>query len=346
MTAAIRPTLRTLASEAKVSPMTVSLALRHHPSISASMRTRLQRLAEARGYRPDPTIAKLMHHLRAKRHNRVQAGLCTLTDVPRRNDVPHYWTEIVRGVRERAQSLGFLLEEFCLADYRDSPGRLARTLRARGVEGVLLMPMTQARDVTPLLDWGDFAAVATSYSVLAPKFHRVAPYMFGNVFAACQTLVARGYRRIGLALASDVEQRTFHHFTAAMAWHNEHGAGIAVRTLIAPELNVESVGGWLDRERPDVVLSNATSRLLETIRATGRRVPQDIGVVYHTRALNPQVTTIDEKPAEIGSTAVDIITAMIQRGEKGIPGTAKVTMIEGGWYEGKTVHSAPRLRVR
>jgi LacI family transcriptional regulator len=66
-------------------------------------------------------------------------------------------------------------------------------------------------------------------------------------------------------------------------------------------------------------------------------VPHDIGVVYHTRGLDSQVTSIDEKPAEIGAAAVDILHAMIQRGEKGIPRTAKVTMIEGGWYEGKTV---------
>lgn len=324
--------------------MTVSLALRNHPSISATLRARLRRLADARGYQPDPTIAKLMHHLRAKRHKRVQASLCTITDVRRRNDVPYYWTEIMRGVRGRAESLGFLLEEFSLADYRDSPARLERTLRNRGVEGVLFMPLTRAQDLEHLLDWSNFAAVAASYSVLAPRFHRVVPHMFGNVFLACQQLVARGYHRIGLALASDVDQRTFHHFSAAMAWQNEHGAGVATRALVVPELNVDSVGRWLDRERPDVVLSNATSRLLETIRATGRRVPRDVGVVYHTRALDPRVTTIDEKPAEIGSTAVDVITGMIQRGEKGIPATAKITMIEGGWYEGRTVRPAPRPR--
>lgn len=344
MTPVARPTLRTLAVEAKVSPMTVSLALRNHPSISAALRARLKRLADIRGYRPDPTIAKLMHHLRAKRHKRVQASLCTITDVPRRGNVPYYWTEIVRGVRERAESLGFLLEEFCLADYRDSPARLERTLRNRGVEGVLLMPLTLAENLESLLDWSNFSTVASSYSVLGPPFHRVVPYMFGNLFLACRKLVARGYRRIGLALASDVDQRTFHHFSAAMAWHREHGTCVATRALVIPQLSVQAVGRWLDREKPDVVLSNATSRLLEIIRATGRRVPRDIGVVYHTRASDLQVTTIDEKPAEIGSAAVDVITAMIQRGEKGIPATARITMIEGGWYEGKTVRAARPAR--
>src|SRR4051812_2745536 len=49
-------TIRTLAAEAGVCPMTVSLALRNHRSISAPVRARLQRLAEVRGYLPDPTI--------------------------------------------------------------------------------------------------------------------------------------------------------------------------------------------------------------------------------------------------------------------------------------------------
>lgn len=315
--------------------MTVSLALRNHPGVSALLRARLKRLAEARGYRPDPVVAKLMHHLRARRHKRVQASLCAITDVHRRG-APYYWNEILRGVRERAGSLGYLLDEVCLSDYRDSPGRLRRMLRHRGVEGVLLMPMTQAEDFAPLLDWSNFSAVAASYSVLAPRFHRVVPYMFSNALFACRTLVARGYQRIGLALASDVERRTFHHFTSALAWENEHGSGVTTRSLIAPALNADNVGRWLDRETPDVVLSNAASGLLEIVRATGRRVPQDIGVVYCTRANDPRVTAIDEKPFDIGSAAVDVITGMIQRGEKGLPPTAKVTMIEGGWYEGKT----------
>src|SRR4051812_821528 len=54
------PTIRSLASEAGVSPMTVSLALRQSSEVSAATRQRILKLARTRGYRPDPQITKLM----------------------------------------------------------------------------------------------------------------------------------------------------------------------------------------------------------------------------------------------------------------------------------------------
>jgi len=50
----LSPTLRSLAAEAGVSPLTVSLPLRNHPRISATTGERIQQLAELRGYTPDP----------------------------------------------------------------------------------------------------------------------------------------------------------------------------------------------------------------------------------------------------------------------------------------------------
>ena len=71
-----RPTLRSLAAEAGVSAMTMSLALRGSPGVSVTTRRRLRRLAESRGYRPDPHVARLMHHLRTRAPARAQANLC------------------------------------------------------------------------------------------------------------------------------------------------------------------------------------------------------------------------------------------------------------------------------
>src|SRR5689334_2943501 len=110
---AAAPTLRTLATLANVSPMTVSLALRNHPRISAATRERVKKVAAAQGYQPDPVIAKLMHHLRKQRGHRVRSTLCGLQMRPLTRDPQReidYGTEVLRGARQRAESLGFRMD--------------------------------------------------------------------------------------------------------------------------------------------------------------------------------------------------------------------------------------------
>src|SRR3954469_11850761 len=97
-----QPTMRSLAAEAGVTPMTVSLALRNSHRISAETRQRIIRLAAVRGYRPDPVISKLMHHLRSRSEGRFRATIACLAP----NLDHHYMTEILRGIQERGHALG------------------------------------------------------------------------------------------------------------------------------------------------------------------------------------------------------------------------------------------------
>ena len=69
--AKIRVGLREVAAAAKVSVMTVSLALRDNPRISATTRERVKRLAAELGYHPDPELSRLMNHLRVSRTARA-----------------------------------------------------------------------------------------------------------------------------------------------------------------------------------------------------------------------------------------------------------------------------------
>ena len=77
-----RPSLRVVAKAAGVSAMTVSRVLRDHPKVSAKMRAQVLKIAQELGYRPDPNVAKLMHHLRLRRKPAFQASICAVTTVP------------------------------------------------------------------------------------------------------------------------------------------------------------------------------------------------------------------------------------------------------------------------
>lgn len=337
-----RPSLRSLAAEAGVSAMTFSLALRNRPEIPVETRQRLRRLARLRGYQPDPTIAKLMAHLRMRGPARSQANLCGLVQ----GSAGHEFAERVQaGLSRRAESLGFA---FGKIDIADQPGgrQLQRVLRSRGVEGVILLPLPGQRDLTRLLDWEQFSVISVTSSVVAPRFHSVTPNHFDNMLRACRRLAEDGYRRIGLAISHDWDERVRHRWAGAVAWQNEFGSTAPIRPFIGaavgPRLADPGFVGWMRLQQPDVVLVEAIDgRLLA--EALAGMPPKKRPRIVTLDWPNPQAEFgMDQRPETIGSVAVEILAGMISRGERGLPDAPLNIMVDGEWAgEGSRAARAP-----
>lgn len=341
----IAPTMRTLAKEAGVTSMTVSLALRNSPKISSATRKRIQRLAKKRGYRPDPQVARLMHHLRSNRAVRLQAMICALTTLskPSRNT---WAARILEGARIRAGELGFGFDQLNLAEYLNKPDRLQRVLRSRGVEGIIMLPMTEPIACEQLVNWDDFSVVSTSHSVVSPEFCRVVADQFNNLMLLCRELTLRGFRRIGLEMPLESEVRLRHNYTAAMMWHNTYGGTEAVKPLLVESPEDSKLVDWLQREQPDVVVTWEVDWFLDVMtRYGGTNLPKfQIANVSHHGSRTE--SGIDERGEEVGRIAVDLVTGMILRGEKGVPTVTKNMLIQGRWVEGMTVLKGLKKKVR
>ena len=341
-----RVTLRTIAREAGVSAMTVSLALRNNPRIPEATRVAVQEVAAKLGYRPDPHVATLMHHLRVGRQPGFQASLAALTTVPEGAETA-YLDAIIRAARARAEQLGYGFSVFRTGDPPTPQPALQRMLRSRGVEGLVLLPVVTPRDVSALLEWKDFAVVTTTYGVLAPQFHRVVPHQFGNALEICRQLASCGYRRIGLVLPAEQDVRVHHGFSAAVAWQSMIGGTEFVRpsihrgSLPTPQETRE----WFKRERPDAIIASGDEQCRHIAQQLGLRVPGKVGFVSATKAERSVFAGIDERPEEIGAAAIEQLAAMIQRGDKGEPAVPKVTMVDGHWIDAKSVAAKRTRRV-
>ncbi len=217
-----RPTLRVIAREVGVTHATVSMALRNHPSISAKTRRRVQRIAEKLGYRPDPEVAKLMHHLRLKHKPRFKSTIAALTSIPEQLEQP-YAAALRRGAQRAAEALGYGFSLFQIEGSDKRNTSLQRMLRSRGIEGVLILPMKGPVKLTDLLDWSCFSVVVATYGVLAPQFHRVIPDQFDNTRLICNQLASNGHRRIGLIAAARTDASVGQRFSAAVVWQNVLG---------------------------------------------------------------------------------------------------------------------------
>jgi LacI family transcriptional regulator len=331
-----RPTLRSLAAEAGVSAMAFSLALRNRPEIPLPTRRRLQRLARLRGYQPDPTISKLMQHLRMKAPARDQANICGLYMANRTgNTQRHEFAERVHsGLKKRSESLGFAYNRIEIPA-EASRTRLQDMVLSRGVEGIVLLPMPGQTDLSSLLDWKNFSVVSVTCSVVAPRVHTVIPNHYDNMIEACQRLAAGGFRRIGLAISKDWDERVRHRWAGAIAWQNESGGTEPVpaflSTVVGPKLADPGFAAWLQTHRPDVVVveeidGNLLNEALRTLPARKRPVVATLDWP------SAQATWgMDQRPEEIGAVAIETLAGMISRGERGIPARPLSIMVDGDW---------------
>jgi len=341
-----QPSVRSVAKAAGVSAMTVSLALRNHPRIPPATRAAVQKVAAKLGYRPDPNIAKLMHLLRAGSRPGYQASIMAITNVREGAD-SSYLNDIRQSAQRRAEELGYGFSVWRLSDAPNSKAALQRVFRSRGIEGIMILPMATPRDVTEVIGWDEFSVVSASYSILAPDFHRIVPHQFGNALELCQQLTRRGYRRIGLVLPAEQDIRVHHGFSAAVAWQSLDGGTELVRSCIHEGTlpPAAMLRAWFARERPDVIIAGADKECVAIAAQLKLSVPGPVAFASTTRTGHSVFAGIDERPAEIGSAAIEQLAAMIQRGEKGTPATPKVTMITGRWIDGASAKARKPRRL-
>jgi len=334
-----RPTTRLVADRAGVSSATVSLALRNHPRISVKTRDKVKRIATALGYRPDPQVAKLMYLLRTNRNPGFQSTICAITTIPEDRALK-YSHEILRSAQTRANALGYSFMILRINDAEQQRPDLQRMLRSRGVEGLLLAPMLRPRAFNELLDWRKFSVVAATNGVLAPEFHCVVPHQYSNMLVVCGELARRGYRRIGIVLHAGHDLSVNHSFSAAVVWQNLLGGTEAVLPLICQGSEFTGLVPWFRREKPDAIIVSGDADGKAIARELGLCIPGGaVGFASANRSGPSIFAGMEERPAEIGATAVGLLANMIQHGEKGIPTVPTVTMIKGKWYNGRSMQA-------
>lgn len=322
---------RAIAWEAGVSKSTVSRALRNDARISAAVRERVREIAARMGYRPDPQVSKLMAHVRSMQQTRFQSLLGFL--LPPEGCLNEYAQLMLRGARARAEALGYAVDEFRTGFSSAEIRSLNRVLRARGAEGILILPRLGPEPPPLGLDLTRLAAVSCALFEGDFPVHHVRPGHLENMRLVMAEVRRLGCRRPALVTWEDFDRRqnwaprmALYHFYHDIVrgeppplfdWHRYSG------DLTAPFLD------WFARAQPDAllvvgpVLADAVLRILR--RGKIRKKPPILGIGH----MPPGRPGINEKPAEIGSAAVDILTSHIVRNEKGWPPVVKIMTLPG-----------------
>ncbi|MDF3058698.1 MAG: LacI family transcriptional regulator [Rariglobus sp.] len=316
------PTIRSLAAELKISPITVSRALRGHATVRKALAARIQRHAKKRGYRSDPVVAEVMGGLGRAKGSRY------------RETVAFVWTHELgtataeeSGAREAAEALGYRLETIkpwveSLAE-RD----VSRILWARGIRGVLLAPNNSRPDPRYDLDWPRFAAVLVGSSLVNTGLTRVSRDYYHDAKLALTRLRAAGHARIGLVLDASIHERTDRRYAAAFAAHTTNDAPPVhlVDPAGTPAAERARFERWLARARPDAVITD--------FHSTRDWVPAPLPharLLLNPRDPGPGVRT---DLVRVGAEAMRALDGLLRSNKLGLLPEPVSILVRGSWTD-------------
>jgi len=345
-----RITLRDIAACVSVSHVTVSLALRNHPSIPACRRNEVQRVAKQMGYMPDPMLSSLAVYRQNKRALQIQNSLAWINhwEQPERLRGEHkefdlYW----QGAASAGERFGYRLDEV-----RWSAGcsakRFQQILITRNVRGLLIPPHPKPPDWGNF-DWNGFSVIRFGQSVAMPRSHLVSADHFRGVVMALRTMSDYGYRRIGLVLCGDFDRRLGGNHTGGFyAASKLFNIPYTCPPLMTDETTYRErpaearreLKQWLVKHRPDAILTSVP-QVPDLVRDLGYRIPGDVAVAGTSIYDVPAAAGINQNPEMIGRIAVETLVGQIDLNDRGEPAAPCRILVESHWQDGI---SLPRRR--
>jgi DNA-binding LacI/PurR family transcriptional regulator len=329
-----------IAARAGCHQTTVSHALRGHPLVGKKTVARIQAIAAEMGYQPDPMMSALASYRSSRRPHAYQQTLALLTNRPSPTDWEAHPSGAarMRGLQRRARELGFRIDSLAIHPEALSSSKFARIARARNLLGLILAP-TDYQQPEIDLDWTNFSAVSLGFSIANPALHRVGNTPFHSAQLATRELLRLGYRRIGLAIYKDWNRRLgggvsagFHHIG------REHPEAVYSDFGVFPpdRWSAPSFSEWVAQFRPEAILTSGL-QVEKWLCLMGLTVPQDVALADLDLAIfDGRQAGIDEHHEEVGAVSIEVLAALLARGERGIPNLARETLIEGTWVSGSS----------
>jgi len=331
-------TIRKIAEQTGVSAATVSLALRGVGRISAKTRQKIELAAKTLGYQPHPLLAKAFSLARRPEALHYRESLAFIVEWTTETG-PYYQRIVHAAAQERANSLGYKLEEFLLSGKPSDHRRLSRVLVARGIRGVIIMPRLEHRQPRVYLDWDNFAAVEIGRTLWSPRnLHHVETADYHKVIEAIHLLKKAGYRRIGMAVEPMQNQHQRGIYNAAYLLQQLR---IPVRQRIPPlsifgEWNEKTFQRWVKQYEPDVLYIHDTVTVCPWLKKMGLRVPQDISL-FCANVEKPEFSGLRRDSAAMGRSTIEMLSLLLENDQVGLTDNPRCWQVDEFWQAGTTL---------
>lgn len=310
-------TINDLAKLLKLSPSTVSRALRNHPDISQKTKDKVLAMAEEKNYQPNLIAQSLQN----RRSNNIGVIVPEIRNT--------FFSTVISGIEEIAYEAGYTIMVCQSGDTYEREILNTRALAANRVAGMLVSISQETTDFSHLL-------TVMEQGIALVLFDRVAEHVpvskvivddFNGAYKAVCHLIDQGYRRIAHIGGSPqlyVSRKRREGYEAALrdndleirpefiiggGYHEEDGR-IGVQKLLALP------------EAPDAIFTINDPVALGVflyLREKGISIPGTIGLVGfsnnpNTALVQPRLTTVNQPAFEIGRTAARQLLKNLERG--------------------------------
>ena len=310
-----RVTRKDVAERAGVSVTVVSYVVNNGPRpVSPATRARVEKAIEELGYYPN----ELARSLRRQRSLTIGLLIPNLTN-------PVY-AEIARNMEDVCTEAGYLV---LLCDSaRDSAQekRFVRMLRAKQVDGVVMIPSQNPLELIAILQAARIPSVVLEHDL--PETHFIAIDDLEGGRLGTQHLLSLGHRRIGLIRrypSSALSTERFTGYRQAI-----ESAGFAFDPSLVVQCEAGQAAGYQAMQQllalpepPTAVFTHNDVLALGAMHAiweAGLSIPDDISIVGYddivsSGYLTPPLTTVMFPKAEMGRQAAHTILQLVQDGD-------------------------------
>ncbi|WP_217238709.1 LacI family DNA-binding transcriptional regulator [Streptomyces sp. AC555_RSS877] len=297
-----RPTLQDVARRSGVSKSTVSRVINDEPKVRAEVADRVREVISELGYVPNQAARQLVTH-------RTHAIAVVVTEPDNRLFLDPFFDCLLRGIRRELAQHGAQAVLLFLDEADDYP-RVADYLGGGHVDGAIVFSLRPGDGLHEMIDRIGLPAVFGGRPLLrdGDRAHRHAHVdgdNRGGARQAVQHLVSLGRTRIATVTGPyDQETSAADRLAGYRDVLPDAPPDLTERADYTRQAGADAMAALLGR-RPDLDAAFVASDLmasgaLQTLRAHGRRVPEDVAVVGFddltgiTESTDPPLTTIHQ----------------------------------------------------
>ncbi len=313
-----QPTLAEVAERAGVSRSAASRVINNAPHVSRDKREAVQRAIRELGYVPNTTARAL-----ATRQKGV-AALVISGETPSIFADP-FFAKVIVGASAALEEADLHLM-LCLAAADRGRQRLAKLLRARDVDGVMIMAVRENDPVLAIAQETELPVVFGGRPVDHEPPWFVDVDNVGGARQATEHLLALGRRRVAMICGTPDTQ-------VGRARHRGYREAMILAGLepLAPatgdftEPSGTAAMAELLRRHPDVdgvfaANDNMAAGALRVLRGADRKVPRDVAIVGFddldiAQIVEPSLTTVHQPIQALGHEMARLLVELIAGGE-------------------------------
>ena len=313
-----KSTIKDIAKMARVSATAVSMALNERPGVSAKTRQKIIKIAEKLDYQPNYAAKSLI----SKRSYTIGLIINNIADP--------FYPEIAKGIEEKANELGYSLLLCNTNRSLEGEKRSLETLRAKGVDGVILATATvDDPNIKPLIRVRFPFVLINRYS-MDPQLENQMDYVVLDNFACgykgVKHLYRMGHDRIALITGalntSTGMMRTKGAMQAIKDLDINTDAKLIMECDYVREKAYKAAIRLLAGKTPPTAFfaqdDNMALGVREAVLNNGLAIPEDIALVgvddiEMASLTGVDLTTISQKKYEMGIMGVEILVNKIDQ---------------------------------